>query len=73
MQEGHKKLLLQSNKELVVYGDIEVLLLLHMDIKIGRPAFENLMQRHFDKDRESVQSMLDENYLQLLSQNNQAT
>lgn len=73
MQEGHKKLLLQSNKELIVYGDIEVLLLLHMDVKIGRPAFDSLMQRYFGKEQAAVQGMLDESYLQLLNQNSHST
>ena len=69
MQPSYKKLLLQSNKELTVYGDIEVLILLSMHIHISKPFLEDLLSKYFDKDKAIIQRVLDEGYQQQALQN----
>jgi len=64
MQPSYKKLLLQSNKELTVYGDIEVLILLSMHIQIPKPFLDELLAKYFEKDKGLVQRVLDEGYQQ---------
>jgi hypothetical protein len=64
MQPSYKKLLLQSNKELTVYGDIEVLILLGMHIQIPKQFLEELLAKYFEKDKALVQRVLDEGYIQ---------
>lgn len=60
MQESLKKLLLQSNKELTVCGDLEVLILLHMDVKMGRPALHKMMRGYFGKEWDKVAKLIGE-------------
>lgn len=64
MQPSYKKLLLQSNKELSVYGDIEVLILLGLHIQIPKAFLEELLAKYFEKDKSLVQRVLDEGYQQ---------
>jgi hypothetical protein len=64
MQPSYKKLLLQSNKELTVYGDIEVLILLGLQVNISKPLLDELLAKYFDKDKALVQRVLDEGLVQ---------
>jgi len=70
MQPSYKKLLLQSNKELTVFGDMEVLILVGMHTSINRATMEDILSANFDKgQRETVLSVLDDEYLKIISKN----
>lgn len=67
MQPNYKKLLLQSNKEITLNGDLEVLILLNMHFTIGQKNFNEIMGKYFEDIKGELLPILDPEYLQIVS------
>lgn len=66
MQPNYRKLLLQSNKEITLNGDLEVLILLNMHITIGQKNFNQIRDKYFAGFKEDLTEILDPEYLQII-------
>lgn len=66
MHPNYKKLKMSSNKEMTLNGDIDTMILLKIDLFFNRTQLEALFGELFDKDKNLMISMLDEEYLKLL-------
>jgi hypothetical protein len=55
--------LLQSNKEITLNGDLEVLILLNMHITIGQKNFNEIKEKYFTGFKEDLTEILDPEYL----------
>ena len=53
MEQNHKRLILQSNKEMNIRGDLEVLTMLDYG-KIGINKFIENIQQHFPKESNDI-------------------
>lgn len=56
------RLLVVSNKEMTLYGDMEVLLLLKMHQARGQKGVEEVVDRHFPKDKNVLLDILEEEF-----------
>lgn len=54
---------MQSNKEMTIYGDLEVLLLLRMDRLFGNQGYEDIISTYFSKDRKLIESLKEDDEL----------
>lgn len=67
MQPDHSKLLLQSNKELRMYGDLDVLILLKMHFDIPKKALDEVLIKL--KDPQKLKDILGQEFYKTISDN----
>lgn len=63
MQPNYKKLLLQSNKEVKMSGDLEVLMMLKMHYKVDTDLFNSICNEDFGANREFFLDIMEQDYL----------
>ena len=52
-----------------MYGDLEVLVLLGLHLMIGKQAFEDTLNAHFEPDKSMILDILGAEYVKLVYKN----
>lgn len=66
MEPDYRKLLMQSNKAMMVYGDLEVLIMLNMHSSLASVRPNTIQNSAADEDGD-IGALLDSNYSQQLA------
>lgn len=67
MQPNYKKLLLQSNKEVKMSGDLEVLMMLKMHYKVDLGLFQEICDEDFKDSKSVFLEKMDPEYIKFIS------